>query len=265
MLANFLTGLDSLLELPKPSGVTTFARVLASYCAALEEEVVAATRGRNDLAAQVQSLRRRLADAGVEVEDGLGTDGEGPVMRSPGLAAKSAAAAAAAAAEMEVLRGELSHHKRAAELAKQAAEAGQAQVAAMTAELEALRHSIDQRKVRGRGVRRRDGESLLACSWPVDAKRSGVRYAHVARHDSARQATTCNECARVRVWHATQDTAQLEAQLREVSDMLYLKQTQLERLAAEKAAQQLKTERELETVRQVRPPAPCPLASMGCG
>eukprot|EP00198_Chlamydomonas_reinhardtii_P007745 XP_001697082.1 hypothetical protein CHLREDRAFT_205573 [Chlamydomonas reinhardtii] len=159
---------------------------------ALEEEVVAATRGRNDLAAQVQSLRRRLADAGVEVEDGLGTDGEGPVMRSPGLAAKSAAAAAAAAAEMEVLRGELSHHKRAAELAKQAAEAGQAQVAAMTAELEALRHSIDQRK----------------------------------------------------------DTAQLEAQLREVSDMLYLKQTQLERLAAEKAAQQLKTERELETVRQ---------------
>ena len=43
----------------------------------------------------------------------------------------------------------------------------------------------------------------------------------------------------------------MEAQLREVSDMLYLKQTQLERLAAEKAAQQLKTERELESVRQV--------------
>lgn len=33
--------------------------------------------------------------------------------------------------------------------------------------------------------------------------------------------------------------------------MLYLKQTQLERLAAEKAAQQLKTERELEAARQV--------------
>ncbi|KAG2445585.1 hypothetical protein HXX76_000197 [Chlamydomonas incerta] len=161
---------------------------------ALEEEVVAATRGRNDLAAQVQSLQRQLADAGIEADSGTGADGDGHagVMRSPGLAAKSAAAAAAAAAEMEVLRGELSHHKRAAELAKQAAEAGQAQVAAMTAELEALRHSIEQRK----------------------------------------------------------DTAQLEAQLREMSDMLYLKQTQLERLAAEKAAQQLKTERELESVRQ---------------
>ncbi|PNH03320.1 Golgin candidate 1 [Tetrabaena socialis] len=46
------------------------------------------------------------------------------------------------------------------------------------------------------------------------------------------------------------DTAQLESQLREVSDMLYLKQTQLERLASEKAGQQLKTERELDNVRQ---------------
>ncbi|GFR43693.1 hypothetical protein Agub_g4802 [Astrephomene gubernaculifera] len=163
---------------------------------ALEEEVVAATRGRNELAARVAALQRQLAEAGIEME-GLaegdaaaaspGGGGGGPVRGSA-----AAAAAAAAAAELDVLRGEVLQHRRAAAAARQAAEASEAQVAAMAAELEGLRQSLEQRK----------------------------------------------------------DTAQLESQLAEVSDMLYLKQTQLERLAAEKAAQQLKTERELDSTRQ---------------
>lgn len=49
---------------------------------------------------------------------------------------------------------------------------------------------------------------------------------------------------------ALQDVAQLEVRLREVSDMLYLKQEQLERLAADKAAQQLRLERELALARE---------------
>lgn len=50
-----------------------------------------------------------------------------------------------------------------------------------------------------------------------------------------------------------------------MSDMLYLKQTQLERLAAEKAAQQLKTERELEAARQVGAGAPNGVCERGGG
>ena len=46
-----------------------------------------------------------------------------------------------------------------------------------------------------------------------------------------------------------QDVAQLEARLREVTDMLYLKQNQLERLSADKAAQQILIERDLQQAR----------------
>ncbi|GIL70478.1 hypothetical protein Vretimale_3625 [Volvox reticuliferus] len=152
-------------------------------CRGLEEEMVSAVRGRNELSAQVAALQRQLEDAGIEV-------GQAGACLHGG--ARGAAAAAAAAAELDVLRSELEQHQRAAQLAKQAAEVSQAQAAALAQELEALRQSAEQRK----------------------------------------------------------DAIQLEAQLQEVSDMLYLKQTQMERLAAEKAAQQLKTERELESVRQ---------------
>ncbi|GLI58809.1 hypothetical protein VaNZ11_000575 [Volvox africanus] len=147
-------------------------------CRGLEEEIVSAARGRNELSAQVAALQRQLEDAGIELGR-TGADFHG-------------GARGAAAAELDVLRSELAQHQRAAQLAKQTAEASQAQATALAQELEALRRSAEQRK----------------------------------------------------------DTTQLEAQLREVSDMLYLKQTQMERLAAEKAAQQLKTERELESARQ---------------
>jgi hypothetical protein len=49
-------------------------------------------------------------------------------------------------------------------------------------------------------------------------------------------------------WIAAQDVATLEARLREVTDMLYLKQNQLERLSADKAASQILIERELQQV-----------------
>ena len=45
------------------------------------------------------------------------------------------------------------------------------------------------------------------------------------------------------------DVVQLESRLREVTDMLYLKQNQLERLSADKAAQQILIERELQQAR----------------
>ncbi|EFJ50911.1 hypothetical protein VOLCADRAFT_88320 [Volvox carteri f. nagariensis] len=174
------------------AGLTRSLEEANRKCRGLEEEVVAATRGRNELAAQVAALQLQLTDAGIDVQLGAEHPGGGGGGGTPARGGGGGAAAAAMAAELEVLRSELAQHQRAAALARQAAEASQAQAAALAQEVEALRLSAEQRK----------------------------------------------------------DTAQLEAQLREVSDMLYLKQTQMERLAAEKAAQQLKTERELESVRQ---------------
>jgi hypothetical protein len=150
-----------------PAAPSTLSRCAArALVCGMRQLLVSLTCRR---APQAEALRRRLADAGLSL------DGEGG---SGGHAA--AAAAAAAAAELEVLRGECAHHRRAAEAAKQvrgaawgctvcqeqalgcvdracgcavrmgpqAADASAATAASLAAEVEALRRSAEARQVR---------------------------------------------------------------------------------------------------------------------
>lgn len=80
----------------------------------------------------------------------------------------------------------------------------------------------------------------------LDQQKQITQQAQQAKLNAeALAATYQEELQQLKDAFKNRDTAQLEQQLKEVSEMVYIKQTQLERLASDKAAQQLKLEREV--------------------
>ncbi|EFN53876.1 hypothetical protein CHLNCDRAFT_58358 [Chlorella variabilis] len=143
-----------------------------------------------------------------------------------------------------------------------------ARLAAAEERCYALEHEVDglmQRLQAAEAKLQRQAEAEAASSSEVLQQRVAdlegqIRTAHVAQQQAEQARTRADEelvalraeVATVRRQLAdahSVDSGDLQRRLKDVTDMLYLKQTQLERLAADKAAQQLALERDLQHAR----------------
>eukprot|EP00884_Botryococcus_braunii_P015895 jgi/Botrbrau1/298/Bobra.0022s0264.1 len=137
-------------------------------------------------------------------------------------------------------------------------DAAEARVTNLEASLASLqRENMTLRETaKQRGSAAQDGagavQEVAALKATCDQLRGAARSsqaAEAAAHAEAAAARREADALRQELAQASSN-AVLEQQFKEVTDLLYLKQTQLEKLAADKAAQQLALERELALARE---------------
>ncbi|KAK9825360.1 hypothetical protein WJX81_003665 [Elliptochloris bilobata] len=201
--------------------------------AALREEVAAAEARAEEERAVAANARRTAARRETELEAGL-------------------AESAQALTGMQRTLDEKSRRLAAAEARAEQAAAAAAAAEAAAAELRAQQAHGGNGGVEAGGNGASEAGALAAAEAKLARLRIELRDAgaqRVAAEEEGRAARVEAERLRRQLAEAA-NTSDLDRQFKEVTELLYLKQTQLERMSAEKAAQQMALERELLVARE---------------